>query len=33
LGRMLTHENASITRFIAGCFRFFTLIHCFDLPA
>ena len=26
------HENASLTLFIAGCFRFFTLIQCFDRP-
>jgi hypothetical protein len=24
--------NASITRGIAGCWRFFTLIQCFDRP-
>ena len=23
----------SITRLIAGCFRFFTMNHCFDRPA
>jgi len=27
------HDNASITRFIAGCFRFLNLIQCFDRPA
>src|SRR3954470_6765116 len=27
------HENASLTRAIAGCVRFFTLIQCFDGPA
>ena len=28
------HYHApSITRLIAGCLRFFTLIQCFDLPA
>jgi hypothetical protein len=27
------HANDSITRFIAGCFRFFTLFQCFDRPA
>ncbi len=26
------YANASITRFIAGCVRFFTLIQCFDRP-
>ena len=25
-----SYESASITRFIAGCFRFFTLIECID---
>jgi hypothetical protein len=25
--------NASITRLIAGCVRFFTLTQCFDRPA
>src|ERR1700751_3411065 len=27
------HENESITRLIAGCFRFFTLTQSFDRPA
>jgi hypothetical protein len=26
------YENASITRSIAGCLRFFTFTQCFDLP-
>jgi hypothetical protein len=28
----LSHPNASITRFIAGCFRFFTLTQFGDRP-
>jgi hypothetical protein len=26
------HRNVSATRSIAGCWRFFTLIQCFDRP-
>jgi hypothetical protein len=35
IGRALTagYANNSITRDIAGCFRFFTLTQCFDRPA
>jgi hypothetical protein len=27
------YASASITRYIAGCFRFLTFTQCFDLPA
>jgi hypothetical protein len=29
---LASHPNPSITRSIAGCLRFFTLIQYFDLP-
>jgi hypothetical protein len=29
----LINASASITRYIAGCPRFFTLTQCLDLPA
>lgn len=29
----ILHPNESITRLIAGCVRFFTLIQCFERPA
>jgi hypothetical protein len=29
---LLVNVSESITRSIAGCFRFFTLIQCFDRP-
>jgi hypothetical protein len=31
-GAKSTQANASITRLIAGCCRFFTFTQCFDLP-
>ena len=30
---LLSYRNASITRLIAGCLRFFTFTQCFDRPA